>query len=224
MKPITKHCLFLIVVSVLLMCANGKLFSQKAIITNMKMPASYIYDSNKYGFGLNIGLDTAFDSNKVFRVSFLCQKQILSNPEIDPNAIQSETSYDYFIKVGFRLAYKRYFMNRKENSFPSGLYVGAFSDIMLANRTLVKRYSSYGVIGSEKELIDNAGIFLAGGVCGGYTFIIGNLVVEPNLGTGLCLIPSFFTSSNKSQMFSGLDSFPIHVSSWHFELNLGWVF
>ncbi len=201
-----------------------QLRGQYSVRTNLILPVSHMIDDENYGFGFSFGVESVVNPKGVLRVSFHHQNQIISNSKPDYSAIASETAYDYIKKTGFRVGYKRYYKPAEDNSIPNGLYIGAFADLMYAHRVLTKQTYTQEAGIVQQTPIDKTGIFLGGGISAGYTFTLGQLIVEPNLGIGLCLNPRSFEGNSSNNFFSDLAPLPMHLSVWHAELNLGWAF
>lgn len=200
------------------------LIGQHSVRTNLVMPVSHLVDGENYGFGLNLGVESVISPKGVFKINFHHQNHIISNSKPDYSAIASETAYDYIKKTGFRTGYKRYYKPAEANSIPSELYIGVFADLMYAHRVLTKQTYTQEAGITQQIPIDKTGIFLGGGISAGYTFILGQLIIEPNLGIGLCFNPRSFEDNSSNTFFSDLAPLPMHLSVWHAELNLGWTF
>lgn len=220
----TKNYHKILALLVILQLIALPLIGQHSVRTNLVMPVSHMVDGENYGFGLNLGVESVINPKGVIRISFHHQNQIISNSKPDYTAIASEMAYDYIKKTGFRAGYKRYYKLAETNNIPNGLYIGAFADLMYAHRVLTKQLYTQESGITQQTPIDRTGIFLGGGILAGYTFTIGQLIVEPNLGIGLCFNPRSFEDNSSNTFFSDLAPLPMHLSVWHAELNLGWTF
>ncbi|MDX9848042.1 MAG: hypothetical protein RBT74_13750 [Tenuifilaceae bacterium] len=209
-------------VLLLLIAVQGR--GQYSVRTNLLLPVSHMVNAENYGLGFSLGVESVVTPQGVLRVSFHHQNQIISNSKPDYSAIASETAYDYIAKTGFRAGYKRYYKPAESNFLPNGFYIGAFTDLMYAHRILTKQVYTQETGLTEQTPIDKAGLFLGGGLSAGYTFTIGQFIIEPNVGIGLCFNPGSFSGNSTNTFFSNLDPMPMHFSVWHLELHLGWVF
>lgn len=209
---------------ILLLGIQNSILAQWSLRTDIVVPIQSTFNSNNHGIGTNISAEFLATTKSLLKVGFIHNTQIIADNMPDYTAEYSETSYDIIHKTGLRVGYKLYYRSQPENTLPKGLYIAAFTDAMHGHRILTKRIYSQETGYNQNVPIDKSGIFLGSGIAAGYTFAFGHLIVEPNIGIGLCLNPKSFYNNDSNNFFSELAPLPLHLSVWHLELNLGWAF
>ena len=200
--------------------------AQIAVRGNLALPLSPLVYSEIFGGGFDIGVDTKVLPNKSLRISAHSNKLFFSKPKRNANEFTGSVNFDQIQKYGLRLGFKSYlFKEDKEFEF-NGIYLGFFTDIMYASRKKISYEYQQGVETNRKKLIDKKDILPAGGLNVGYTLDFNNIIVEPNFEIGAALNTRQFISDKPTAGFGDwrkLDQIIIHLTTWHFELHVGYV-
>lgn len=198
--------------------------AQKSIETNILIPIANALDSKHFGGGFDVSYNTKVYSQGVMRFSIYHRKQIMNNDgSVDYNATHSSAYYRYFKKDGFRIALKNYRHKRDDNILPYGYYWGCFTDLMYAQSVRISKEYDSDKGYSETTSFGPDGIFLGSGFSTGYTFKFNHLIVEPNIGIGVCFNNSSFNPNRSKDKLASLYT-EATESVFHIELHIGYAF